>query len=98
MRDHVPETVTAEDLGEADLVLVMDRSLLNRKTLPSAKTYLFKQFFGLDGDIEDPWADGRDPETLSRYRENATEMKTILEANFDDLLRAMGASRSSPSD
>ena len=87
-----------EDLDEADLVLVMDRSLLSQKLLPSAKTYLFKQFFGLDGDVVDPWPHGRDPETLSRDRDNATEMKTILEMNFDHLLRAMGASRSVPSD
>ncbi|MEN8182033.1 MAG: tyrosine-type recombinase/integrase [Myxococcota bacterium] len=64
-----------------------------RKVLPSGKTYVFKEFFGLESDIEDPWPDGRDPETLSRYRERAAEMKAILETNFEHLLQAMGPLR-----
>lgn len=98
LRDYVPETVTSEALDEADLVLVMDHGLLNRKILPPGKSYVFKEFFGVGGDVVDPWPDGRDPKTLSRYRDCASELKAILEAHFEHLLSALGVSTSpSPS-
>ena len=97
LRDYVPRIVTSEILDRADLVLVMDHGLLNPKVqpsgktyvLPPGKTYVFKEFFGLEGDIKDPWPDGRHPTTLSRYRESATEMKEILENHFEHLLQAL---------
>jgi len=86
---HVPTRATREILDEADLILVMDRSLLMSKILPPQKSYLLKEFFGLSGDITDPWPDGRDQATLSRYRECAEEMKSIIEGNADRLVQAL---------
>ncbi len=88
---HTPKRVTREELDEADLVLVMDRSLLMSKILPPQKTYVFKEFFGLSGDVVDPWPDGKDQASLSRYRECAEEMKSIVEANTDRLVQALQA-------
>ena len=87
---HSPTRATREILDEADLVLVMDQSLMmSRKTLPPQKSYLLKEFFGLSGDVIDPWPDGKDQATLSRYRECAEEMKSIIEGNADRLIQAL---------
>ena len=75
----------------------MDRSLLveGKNTLkgwPTAykgKVYLFKEFFGLDGDVIDPWPDGKDDATLARYRNCAKEMQNLIESNFEKLLLAL---------
>lgn len=87
---HTPKRVTREVLEEADLVLVMSRSLLNaiREYNPQV-TYVFKEFFGFSGDVADPWPDGKDKSTLSRYRECAEEMKTVIEGNSDRLIQAL---------
>lgn len=89
---HTPKRVTREVLKEADLVLVMSRSLLNsiREYNPQ-NTFVFKEFFGFSGDVADPWPDGKDQSTLSRYRKCAEEMKTIIEENLDRLLQALQA-------
>jgi len=92
LEGHLPKTIAPEDVETADLILVMDNSLLNRKTLPSSKTYLLKEFFGQEGDVVDPWPDGRDEITLTRYFETAKELKAVIEGNFDALLKALGVS------
>ena len=89
LKDYVPQTVTQKLLAESDLVLVMDHSLMMYKILPKTKTYVFKEFFGLEGDINDPYPDGKDPQTLSRYKKCATEIKSILGKNIDYLLKAL---------
>lgn len=86
---YMPRTVTVELLDKAHLILVMDRKLMMNKILPKTKTYVFKPFFGLDGDIKDPWPDGKDRATLTRYKERATEIKSILENNLEHLLEAV---------
>ncbi len=89
---HTPKRVTREVLEEADLVLVMSRSLLDTiKDYNPQNTYVFKEFFGLSGDIADPWPDGKDQSTLSRYRKCAEEMKKIIEENSDRLIQALQA-------
>lgn len=85
---HKPKSVTRKILDEADLVLVMEQSLMS-KTLPKQKTYVFKEFFGLSGDIVDPHPDGKDHATLAKYRKCAEEMKAIIEGNFDRLIQAL---------
>ncbi len=91
LADHKPELLTAELAQEADLILAMDKSLLLTpgKTLPKEKTFLLKEFFGLEGDMSDPWPDGKDPNTLSRYRRCAEELQQILTQNFDRLVRVL---------
>jgi protein-tyrosine phosphatase len=92
LTDHRPQVITREVLDKADLVLVMDRSLLKSiKKSTTKKIYLFKEFFGLSGDVVDPYPDGNDDATLSRYRKCAEEMKTILDGNFNRLIRALHA-------
>lgn len=92
LQDYKPEQVSKELLDEADLILVMDHSLMEHKLfqdiLPSGKTYIFKDFFGLRGDITDPYPDGKDQETLSRYIECASEIRSIIKTGLDRLLGA----------
>jgi protein-tyrosine-phosphatase len=88
LADHKTELLTPADLKNADLILVMEKSLLltPQKIFPKEKTFVFKSFFGLEGDIMDPWPDGKDQGTLSRYRKCAEEIKAILEKNIDHLI------------
>jgi protein-tyrosine-phosphatase len=78
--------MTADKIDEADLILVMAASLLQKKLLPAEKTFVLKPFFGLEGDVEDPFPDGTDPETLKRYRTCAAELHHVLSANWDRLV------------
>ena len=91
LKHHRPELLTPELREEADLILVMDKSLLTTpgKTLPSGKAFLLKEFLGLEGDVVDPWPDGKDDATLSRYRACAEELRTLLSSNTDRILKAL---------
>lgn len=92
LEGYKPQLVSKELLNEADLILVMDHGLMQHKLLehilPKGKTFVFKEFFGLHGDITDPWPDGKDQETLSRYKDCAREIRWILENGIDRLLSA----------
>src|SRR4030043_1216879 len=91
LADHKPILATPRLAKKADLILVMDSSLL--KGFPPGKTSLFKEFFGLQGDLEDPHRienpDGKDKATLDRYKECADEIKTILEKNIEHLIKVL---------
>ena len=93
LQAYKPEQVSKELLDEADLILVMDHGLMEHKLLqpilPRGKTYVFKEFFGLRGDIEDPYPDGKDQEALARYLKCATEMRSIIKNGLDRLLGAL---------
>jgi protein-tyrosine-phosphatase len=95
LKNHKPAPVTAKLVNKANLILVMDKKLFDatESTLPRSKTYMLKPFFGLDGDITDPYHEHgeRDPATLERYRACAAELKEILSQHIDKLLRALGA-------
>jgi len=86
LKDFKPQSITADLLNEADLVLVMEKNLMQKKILPNEKTYLFKEFFGQQGDIKDPWPNGRNKETSLRYKDTALEIKNTIENNIDHLL------------
>ena len=74
-------------IDEADLILVMSDSLLRAKAaLPPGKTFVLRPFFGLEGDVEDPYPDGKDEATLARYRGVAQELREILENNIGHLI------------
>ncbi len=88
LSSEVPVLLTREMIDDADLILVMDRSLLS-KTLPSNKSYVLKEFFGLTGAIADPYPDGKDTATLARYRACAEDLRDVLAAHLDDLLTAV---------
>jgi protein-tyrosine-phosphatase len=91
LKDHRPELLTPDLVKEADLILLMDRSLLLTpgKTLPPTKSFVLKEFFGLKGDVIDPWPDGKDSVTLQRYRLCAEELKNILTAHIDRIVDAL---------
>jgi protein-tyrosine-phosphatase len=91
LSSHRAERITTELIEQADLILVMDKSLLMtpKKIFPREKTFLFKSFFGLKGDIKDPYPDGRDQRAISRYVECANELKEILENNIDHLIKML---------
>jgi len=89
---HIPTLITEQILEKADLVLVMDKSLLNifkKKFVNYKNVYQFKEFFGLMGDVKDPCPDGKDEKTLKRYEKCALEMKDIIEKNLDKLIDAV---------
>jgi protein-tyrosine-phosphatase len=96
---HKPELLTKKLADEADLILAMDESLLKaRKTSPDGwpyayegKLYLLKEFFGLEGNVSDPWPDGRDAVTLQKYRDCAKELAEILDARFARLIEGLQA-------
>jgi len=90
LADYVPLSISARDIERSDLILVMAADLLHKDELPARKTYIFKEFFGFRGDVEDPWPDGRDEETLTRYRATAEEIKTVMESGIDRLVRTLG--------
>jgi protein-tyrosine-phosphatase len=91
LKHHQPELLTPELSNQADLILVMDKSLLTTpgKTLPSGKTFLIKAFFGKQGDVCDPWPDGKDDATLARYRMCAEELRQLLTENVDRITRIL---------
>jgi protein-tyrosine-phosphatase len=93
LKDYKPEVVNQDLLKKADLVLVMDRGLMKHKSLesilPAGKTYVFKEFFGLKGDIKDPWPNGRDSATLQKYIECAIEIRSILDNGMSLLIKAL---------
>lgn len=91
LRGYAPRRISEADKRHADLILVMAEDLLHKDTLPEGKTYLFKEFFGSEGDIEDPWPDGRDQLTLERYRRCADELMSIMGAGLPRLVRALGS-------
>jgi protein-tyrosine-phosphatase len=91
LKDHRPELLTPELVEQADLILVMDEKLLLTpgKTLPKEKTFLLKEFFGMHGDVIDPWPDGKDAATIQRYRKCAQELKSILETHPDKVIAVL---------
>lgn len=91
LAEHQPEKLTAKLVDQADLILVMDRSLLLTpgKNLPPQKTFMLKEFFGSTGDVCDPWPDGKDVATLNRYRECAKELRDVLSNNLDHLINVL---------
>jgi protein-tyrosine-phosphatase len=96
LADHVPRQITARIEQEADLILVMSERLLNPKSAAAEKTDVFKPFFGREGDVEDPWPDGRDEAAVARYTACCSELKEILERDFARLLEALTTSPGDP--
>jgi protein-tyrosine-phosphatase len=91
LKDHRPTLLTPALVARADLILAMDRSLLLTpgKNLPMNKAYVLKEFFGLQGDVADPWPDGKDPVTLQRYRACAEELKALLTKHIDRIVNVL---------
>jgi protein-tyrosine-phosphatase len=95
LKDHKPVRLTPDLVERADLILVMDKSLydVTKTTLPPTKTHILKEFFGVSGNIDDPYRyiGQTDPKTLARYRACADELRQILSQHMDTLLKALRA-------
>jgi protein-tyrosine-phosphatase len=91
LKGHRPELLTPGLMEQADLILAMDKSLLLTpgKILPHTKAFVLKEFFGLQGDVVDPWPDGKDPATLQRYRACAQELRRLLTENIDRIVEVL---------
>lgn len=87
LTDHRTAEITPTLMEEADLILVMERAML--KTLPPEKTYVLRPFFGLEGDIADPWPDSADEAAAARYAACAAGLKEMLGANIDKLIATL---------
>jgi protein-tyrosine-phosphatase len=91
LKGNRPELLTPELAEQADLILTMDRRLQSNegKTLPSGRTFLLKDFLGEKGDVRDPFPDGKDQATIERYRACAEELKRLLSAQTDRIVKAL---------
>jgi protein-tyrosine-phosphatase len=87
LADHQPKMISSAIAAEADLILVMDHSLLKLKVLPADRTFVLKPFFGLEGDVADPWPDTGDDAAAARYARCANELKQILETHLDRIFQ-----------
>ena len=56
LKEHRPQPLKPDLVAQADLILVMGRSLLLTpgKTHPPNKAFVLKEFCGLQGDVVDP--------------------------------------------
>lgn len=90
---HKCGVITKEIAKSADLILVMSLDVLKmyKQKFPNFNNnvYLFKEFFGLQGDVFNPWPDGRDEATLKRYSDCAEEIKEILTTHYEKLVNAV---------
>lgn len=87
LQDHRVTRRNPGILDDADLILVMEDSL--RIGLPQDKTFLFNEFFGLQGPVVDPWPDHGDDATLERYRGCLSHLRSVLEPNITTLLKRL---------
>ena len=94
LADHVPIPLTETIKEEADIILVMDKTLRVAKATGSEKTFVFKPFFGYTGDIVDPYSNRSDETTIAKYLACCLELKEILETNFEQLVHRLLAARS----
>jgi protein-tyrosine-phosphatase len=90
---HKCKIISEDTFENADLILVMSQDVLKLLKLRFPKTndrvYLFKEFFGLEGDVYNPWPDGHDEISLKKYMKCLSEIKQILIPNFDKLINAL---------
>ena len=89
LSSYKPEEITKEICDKADLILVMSGWELSRllERYPDAKnkSNVFKEFFGFEGDIDDPFGEGK-----KIYLNCANEMREIITAGFERLTKALG--------
>ncbi|MEA3336582.1 MAG: low molecular weight protein arginine phosphatase [Chloroflexota bacterium] len=86
---HRAHTVTADDMRDADLVLVMEeahrRSLFYSYPNLLGKVFLYSEMAGEYDDIEDPY---RQPK--EEYAKTADELSRLLDQGYPEILRRLG--------
>jgi protein-tyrosine-phosphatase/nucleoside 2-deoxyribosyltransferase len=89
LQDHRVTRRSPGLLGDADLVLVMESKL--KKGMPSEHTFMFNEFFGLKGDVPNPWPDDEDDAARTRYRSCMSHLKSVIEHGLDRLIEYLDA-------
>lgn len=87
LSDHRVTRICAGHLRDADLILAMDRDLVEgvQDEYRDKMHLLTKFFMDTDGDIIDPWPDN-DPEAPVRYKACLEEIRAAIEPNVDRLV------------
>ena len=89
---HIAHTVTAQEIAEADLVLVMEEG--HRRTLfysyPQylTKVFLLSEMSGDYGDVKDPY---RRPK--AEYEICADRLEKLIDEGYDNILRRLEVER-----
>jgi protein-tyrosine-phosphatase len=94
LSDYECGSITADLYRRADLLLAMETDNItqlhkNFPTIANPNAYVLKEFFGLTGDVANPWPDGKDAKILNRYLACANELKGIISNNFNMLADAL---------
>src|SRR5260370_38463432 len=98
LADHRSMRLTPTLVEEANLILVMDRAIYdvleksgsnNLNNGDSPKVHVLRPYFGLSGDIADPWAHRESSEAGVLYLRTAKELKSILEQHISDVVAAL---------
>ena len=86
--DHIARTITADDMAEADLVLVMsrDHAQMIRNTWPQYDWQVFRlsEMVGKRKDVADPYGG-----TLEEYRDCADLLARYIDDGFERILQAL---------
>ena len=62
-----------------------------RKGLPSKRTFIFNEFFGLTGDVPNPWPDDKDDDARRRYRECMSHLNRVIDKGVDRIVAYLDA-------
>ena len=88
IHDHIARTITADDMAEADLILVMsrDHAQMIRNTWPQYDWQVFRlsEMIGKRKEIEDPYGG-----SLKEYRACADLIARYIEQGFKRILEAL---------
>ena len=86
--DHIARTVTADDMAEADLILVMsrDQAQVLRNTWPQYdwKVHRLSEMAGKRQDVEDPYGG-----PIEEYRASADIIERYIEQGFRNILELL---------
>lgn len=87
--DHRSHDLTREDVGEADLILTMERGQAEAISLefpPHAhKVHLLSEMIGRHYDIRDPYGS-----PLYEYRQCAAEIERLIEEGYPHIMQLVG--------
>jgi hypothetical protein len=91
--DHLEKhKVTRRSPGlieDADLILVMEDKL--GEGLPAEKVFNFNEFFGLTGDVPNPWPDDEDEAAMLRYRDCVRHIRDVIDSRADRIIEYLSA-------
>jgi protein-tyrosine-phosphatase len=91
LKDH---RVTRRNPGlaeDADLILTMNDKY--KVGFSESKTFNFNSFFGLEGDVPNPWPDDPTEEAYQRYRDCLKHLRSVLENGTERILEYLDQTR-----